>query len=338
MARKHETYDLADYAALLRSGLPAQLADTPEMRFDGEEDASLYFARELDHVKAKTYDRLYPEMTALRFFPSTSEADPGAESITYYGYEKTGMASIISNYATDLPRVDVKGTPHTAYVEGAGASYGYSVQEMRAARMTGKGLEARKAESARYAVDYLMNKIAWAGLKEHNIMGVLSKENDIPLYILPAGAGGSTRWRDKTAKEILADVNAMQSFVSKLTRNVERPDTLLLPHECFMEIANRQLDDTATTVLKFIQENAPYLKTIESASELQEDASDTNPYDVNMAFLYKKDPEKFSIEMPVPFLQHPAQPKNLEIEVMCEARTAGVILYYPLSALMIPGV
>ena len=54
MARKHETYDLADYAALLRSGLPAQLADTPEMRFDGEEDASLYFARELDHVKAKT--------------------------------------------------------------------------------------------------------------------------------------------------------------------------------------------------------------------------------------------------------------------------------------------
>ena len=248
------------------------------------------------------------------------------------------MAKIISNYATDLPRVDEKGSPHTAYVKGAGASYGYSIQEMRAARMAGKGLEARKAESARYAIDYLINKIAWAGLKEHNIIGVLSKENDIPVYILPAGAKGSTKWKDKTAKEILADVNAIQTFVSKITKNVERPDTLLLPHECFMEIANRQLDDTSTTVLKFIQENAPYLKTIESASELQEDAADTNPYGMNVAFMYQKDPDKFAIESPIPFLQHPAQPKVLEIEVPCEARTAGAIIYYPLSALIIPGV
>lgn len=335
MPNNHTPYNMADYAALLRSGVSAALAETSELRFDGEEDASLYFARELDHVKAKTYDKIYPEMTALKFFPSTSEVDPGAESVTYYSYEKTGMAKIISNYATDLPRVDVKGSPHTAYVKGAGASYGYSIQEMRAAKMTGKGLEARKAESARYAIDYLINKIAWAGLKAHNIIGVLSKENDIPVYILPAGAKGSTRWKDKTAKEILADVNAIQTFVSKITKNVERPDTLLLPHECFMEIANRQLDDTSTTVLKFIQENAPYLKTIESASELQEDAADTNPYGMNVAFMYQKNPDKFAIETPIPFMQHPAQPKVLEIEIPCEARTAGAIIYYPLSALII---
>ena len=338
MPNNHAPYNMADYAALLRSGVSAALAETSELRFDGEEDASLYFARELDHVKAKTYDKIYPEMTALKFFPSTSEVDPGAESVTYYSYEKTGMAKIISNYATDLPRVDVKGSPHTAYVKGAGASYGYSIQEMRAAKMTGKGLEARKAESARYAIDYLINKIAWAGLKAHNIIGVLSKENDIPVYILPAGAKGSTRWKDKTAKEILADVNAIQTFVSKITKNVERPDTLLLLHECFMEIANRQLDDTSTTVLKFIQENAPYLKTIESASELQEDAADTNPYGMNVAFMYQKNPDKFAIETPIPFMQHPAQPKVLEIEIPCEARTAGAIIYYPLSALIIPGV
>lgn len=165
MQNNHAPYNMADYAALLRSGVSAALAETSDLRFDGEEDASLYFARELDHVKAKTYDKIYPEMTALKFFPSTNEADPGAESVTYYSYEKTGMAKIISNYATDLPRVDEKGSPHTAYVKGAGASYGYSIQEMRAARMAGKGLEARKAESARYAIDYLINKIAWAGLK-----------------------------------------------------------------------------------------------------------------------------------------------------------------------------
>ncbi len=30
------------------------------------------------------------------------EVNPGAETITYYSYEKTGFAKIIANYSTDL--------------------------------------------------------------------------------------------------------------------------------------------------------------------------------------------------------------------------------------------
>ena len=58
--------------------------------------------------------------------------------MTYYSYEKTGMAVIISNYATDLPRADAKGKPTTAMIKSIGDSYGNSVQEMRASRMAGK--------------------------------------------------------------------------------------------------------------------------------------------------------------------------------------------------------
>ena len=47
---------------------------------------------------------------------------------------------------------------------------------------------------------------------------------------------------------------------------------------------------------------------------------------------------KLTIENPLPFLQHPAQPSKLEFEVPCEARTAGAIIYYPLSMLIIPGI
>ena len=86
----------------------------------------------LDFVKVKTYDKVFPELTALKMFPVTHEVPEGAESVTYYGYEPTGLAKIIGNYATDLPRADVKGQPKTALVKGIGASYGYSVQDMRA--------------------------------------------------------------------------------------------------------------------------------------------------------------------------------------------------------------
>lgn len=133
------------------------------MNFDDDSDASVFFARELDYVKSQSYDVEYPEFTALKLFPVSSEINPGAETVTYYSYDKTGMAKIISNYATDLPRADVKGKPTTAIIKSLGDSYGYSIQEMRASAMAGKSLDARKAESARYQIDYLNNKIAWNG-------------------------------------------------------------------------------------------------------------------------------------------------------------------------------
>ncbi len=337
-----QRYDEADLKALMESSIPAALASTEGMRFDSAQDASMFFARELDFIKSKTYDKEYPEFTALKVFPVTSEVNAGAETVTYYSYEKTGMAKIISNYATDLPRADVKGEPTTAQIRSIGDSYGYSVQEMRASRMAGKNLDARKAAAARYQIDYLLNKIAWAGDSTTGLMGVLSSENNIPLYTIPNNAGGtSTAWADKTAAEIMTDINGMMKFVSKSTKNVEKPDTLCLPADVYIDLATRQIPNTNSTVLKFILENAPYLKNIVEASELQGDTTDINPYasqGANVALLFTKSEEKLTIEHPLPFYQHPVQVKGLEMEVACEARTAGAMIYYPLSALIAVGV
>ena len=312
-------------------------------RFDSAEDASVFFARELDHVKAQSYDVEYPELTALHLFPQSSEADPGAETITYYTYDKTGLAKIIDNYSTDLPRADVTGKPSFAKIKSIGDSYGYSAQEMRASRLAGKSLDARKGESARYQIDALTNKIAWCGDEESGLMGVLSDGQNIPLYTIGANAGGKTKWAEKSADEILADVNGMAKQVAKITKNVERPDTLCVPADVFMDISTRRIPDTSTTVLAFIQEHAPYIKNVVSTAELDADSPETNPYATSgnpqgVAFLFKNDPRKLTLENPMPFYQYPLQVEKLETIILCEARTAGVIVYYPLSALIAVGV
>ena len=338
---KKTTYSKPDYEALIASAIPQSLVENKAMRFDDAEDASVFFARELDYIKAQSYDVEYPEFTALALFPISNEVNPGAETVTYYSYDKTGLAKIISNYSTDLPRADVKGKPSTAYIKSVGASYGYSVQEMRASRMAGKSLDVRKAEAARYSVDYTLNKIAWAGDEENGLIGVLSTNNDIPLYTVPQGESGYTTWDSKTADEILQDLKEMQKQVTRTTKNVERPDTLVLPADLHTELSMKQIPNTGYTVKKFLLENSPYIKEIVSASELQADAGETNPYSaqgMNVAFLFKRDARKISIEHPLPFYQYPLQAKGLEIEVPCEARTAGAIIYYPLSALIAVGV
>ena len=142
--KKHMNYDSDEAMTLRGSKIPKAIMASEGTRFDSAEDASVFFARELDHVKAQSYDVEYPELTALHLFPQSSEADPGAETITYYTYDKTGLAKIIDNYSTDLPRADVTGKPSFAKIKSIGDSYGYSAQEMRASRLAGKSLDARK--------------------------------------------------------------------------------------------------------------------------------------------------------------------------------------------------
>lgn len=216
---------------------------------------------------------------------------------------------------------------------------------MRASRLAGKSLDARKGESARYQIDALTNKIAWCGDEESGLMGVLSEGQNIPVYAITAGKdSGETSWLKKSADEILADVNGMARQVAKITKNVERPDTLCVPADIFMDISTRRIPDTSTTVLAFIQEHAPYIKEVVSTAELDADSVETNPYakegtgGQGVAFLFKNDVRKLSLENPMPFYQYPLQVEKLETIIPCESRTAGVIVYYPLSALIAVGV
>ena len=333
-------YDHDDFTAFRNAPFMGPLARNPESRFDSAEDASVFFARELDWIKSQTYDVLYPEFTALSLFAVSSEVNVGAESVTYYGYDKTGMAKIIHNYATDLPRADVYGEPTTCPIKSLGTSYGYSNQEMRASRMSGKSLDVRKGDSAKYAIDYLTNKIAWAGHPESGVQGVLTPENDVPMFALETNAAGtSTRFVDKSPQEKLRDVAAMIKFVASLTKSVERPDTLALPTDAFLDLFDTPRSDASdVSVGQWILNNTPRLKAIVEAPELNADSGITPYPGIGVGFMFKKDPKKFTIEIPMPFYQYPIQLRNLEFAVPCESRVAGAIMYYPLSCLIIPGV
>lgn len=331
-------YNEADLVALKASNITPALAGTRQCRFDSAEDASVFFARELDYIKAKSYDKVYPEFTALNHFPISHDVPEGAETATYYSYEKTGFAEIISNYATDLPRADVKGEPTTAYIKSIGTSYGYSVQEMRASRMAGKSLDTRKADSARYASDRKVNEIAFAGDTKNNLMGMLSTNNNVPLYTLTTVDSDKTAWKDKTAAQILDDINGMFAYQAKITQDVERADTLALPPAVYIDISTRQIPNTGFTVKKFLMDNAPYLKEIISAPELSGSNKATNPYGKDVALLYTNSAEKFTLEIPMPYYQYPLQVKSLEVVVPCEERVAGIMMYYPLSALIAAGI
>ena len=329
MKTKEQRFDERDYAVIQAS-----------QRLDADE--SVFFARELEHVKAQSYDVQYPELTATKNIPVSSEAGPGAETITYQQYDSVGFAKIISNYATDLPRVDLKGKEFTAKVKSIGASYGYSIQDIRAARMAGKPLEQRKANAVRRANDEEVNRIAYFGDDAHGLVGLINHPN-ITSYILPtdgtlngavAGTAAAAQFINKTPTQVLRDLNGMVSKMLKLTQKVERPDTLMLDHETHADLSTRaRSDNSDTTILEFFLKNSPYVKNVEVVPEL----NGAGTGDTNVVMIYKKSPDKLTLEIPQPFEQFPPQAEGLEFVIPCHSRCAGVIVYYPLSIIKAEG-
>lgn len=305
---------------------------------------SAFFARELEFVKAKTFDVKYPNLKAVILIPVSTEAGPGAETITYQQFNQAGIAKIIANYADDLPRADVFGKEFTSNVRGIGASYGYSVQEVRAANMAGRPLTAKKAIAARKANDQAVNRIGWFGDATHGLLGFLNQPN-VPAAIVPAGTtSGNVPWIGATPKnpaEILQDMNDSVTRIISITLGVENPNTMLLPIDQQRKIATTRLDSgTDTTILEFFLRNNPQIQMVEWVNELKAvsplPSGGGGPADIGIT--YERSTEVLSFEIPQPFEQFPAQERGLEFLVPVHSRCGGVIVYQPLAIDIFEGI
>jgi hypothetical protein len=288
---------------------------------------SQFFNRAVEAVKTKVYETAFPQLRARELIPVSFDVNPGARSIVYGIYTEVGVAKIIANYATDLPRVDLMGEEHSAVIRSLGASYGYSVQDIRAAKLAGMDLETRKGNAAKRAILSAEDEIALKGDASYNILGLLSNPNILE-YSTPNGAGGTPEWSTKTSVEIMTDLNGMVSAIVDTTLGIETPDTLILPHAQNLLISSKRMSEhDSTTVKKTFLETNGYIKNIETWHKLK--GAGTGGADVAIA--YNRSPDKLTLEIPQDFEQFDPQETSLDYEVPCHSRIGGVIIYYPFS-------
>lgn len=299
-------------------------------------DESIFFARELEHVKAKSYDKKYAELKSRTLFPVSMDAGPGAETITYEQYDQVGIAKIISSYADDLPRADIKGKQFTSLVKSLGSSFGYNIQEIRAAQMAGKPLTQRKANAAKRAIMTREDQIAFYGDSASGIVGLLSNPN-IPLVVLPAdGAGASTTFASKTPDKVLRDLNLVTNSIVELTKEVEIPDTMLLPTEIYNYLKNTPWStaNDGKSILRQFLDNNEYVKEVISVPRL----AGSGAGGLDRMVVYRRDPDALTMEVPQDFEMLPEQERGLEYVTPCHSRFGGVIVYYPLSIAFADGI
>lgn len=321
---------------------------TPQMRADIEHtvriarqldtnmdaDESLFFARELEFIKARTFDIKRPTLKYRDLIPMGESAGAGADSITYRQHQGVGIARLVADFGDDLAKAEAKAKEFTSPVKSIAMCYEYSVQELAAAAMTGKPLNATRANAAQRGHAELENKIAWFGDAICNLPGLLTNPNITTVVLPNDGVGGLTTFASKTADQILRDLNNMATTVHSVSIGTESPDIMLLPIQQFNTIFVTRIPDTDISVGRWFLENSPHIQSIDWLNELLA----TGGGGTDQMLVYRRSPENLTLEIPKNFQSLPAQAHNLAFRVPTHSRIGGVIVYYPLAVAKAEGV
>ncbi len=301
-------------------------------------DGAFFFQRQLEHIKARSYDVRYAELKVRQLFPVSNDGGAGISSITYRTYDQAGAAKIINAYADDLPRADVAGKETTIPVRSVGISYGYNLDEIQASQLTGAALDQRRANAARRSNEQVVNDVAYFGDTTSGLPGLFSNPN------IPTGAvvnpGSGTEWVNKTPDEILFDINDLFADIFETTKMVEQGNTLLLPPAQWSYIMSTpRASNSDTTIAQYIASNSPYLTSIDDIIPVNECAAANNPLlSTDGMVAYDRNPDKLQLEIPVELEMLPVQQKNLEFVIPGRSRLAGLNIYYPLSLAIATGI
>lgn len=317
----HEHYDEYDLIAV---------ADFVDRNFREDTDASgIWLARQLDYVKARTYNRLLPGRNADRLVPDATDAPEWVETITIRVFDQVGMAKIISNYADDLPRADILGSARSVTVRTLGDAYGYNVNELRASRATGMGLDAKKADAARFAIDLKIATIKLKGDPEFGLYGLFTHPN-IPQYAFVNQAD----WATLTGDQIYANLVGMVTAFTAQNLGVHVPNYLELATRAYVAATSKFVTGPGgwpITAMTMFNQNFPTV-TVENIWECTGAGQGANA-GKDVALLYERNIQNIEHEFIMPFSQLPPEARNLEIVVDCMARSGGVNIYYPLAFL-----
>lgn len=304
-------------------------------------DEGLFLEQELEAMKSRELDVLYPDLMGRRLFPVDATTSEGAESVAYRSYDMVGMAKIIANGAKDLPSVNVKSKKSVKQLFSIGDSFEYTQQDIRSARMTGRPLDSKMLSAARRAAMVLEDDLIFFGDSAIGYTGVINDPN-ISTLTAPDGASALTTWADKTPMEIVEDVNLAVSAIVDGSNGVEAPNVMALPNAQYALIAQTPLDasnGSNVTILKFILESNPYISEIVPVYKLKDSIAANAAYDSeDCALFFNRNPDKLWVEVPMDFRAYSAQEQGLSLMVPCEQRTGGIIIAYPLSICRLDGI
>lgn len=326
------------YGAFLARFVEVHGASVAE-RLDANESAIV--APRLQQIRARIGQRKRPERKGRRLVPVTHEMNPGAESFTYEMWDARGMAKMVANPSADIEKVGTAGESFTFKAIAFALGFDVSVYDLDRSTYAGVPLRANKMQAVDEGFENRVEYISALGIPGTPITGLLNHAN-VPVVNVPnaAGGGNSPVWGvDKTALEVLEDLQLAEDTVASQSDDVEIADTLVLPRTKLRYAQKTPLytgagSNPKETILSVFLDQSDGIKSVESWRYCNTaDAAGTGP----RACFYKRAPDVVHHEIPRERREYPPQRKNLVMEVISDMISAGVWFERPLAAVYVDG-
>ncbi len=259
-------------------------------------------------------------------------------------YASTGRDedNLIFDATNDIPVVQADMSQSVARCFNFAEYMSFSALEREKMISVGRDPETFLNKGIRLHCDKAIDRSVYRGFTKVNSTGLCNNPNVVRGAAAAVGTGNSTRWADKTADQILEDVN---SVISAIWRDCDcssdaLPNHILVPVEQFGLLVTRKVsDDSERSILTYILENN---LTTQQGGRLVISpckwCSGAGAGGTDRLVCYINDPEKICFNLTQPLRRMETEYAEMRIKIPYIAQFSEVRFLYPQTVRYLDGI
>lgn len=267
------------------------------------QQALSFLVQQASIIEPQVYKIQYPDILYPSVIPVDTSANEWAKSVTFFSMDRVGQAAWFSSLATDMRMADINKTKFEVGIEMAGIGYRYTLEELGFAQMIpGTNLSADRADAARRAAEEFIDQRAFLGDTSKGWEGFLNNTAVTRVDADATGTGSSRLWSDKTADQMITDVNEALTGIYTGSSTVEMADTVLVAPSRLISLSTARLSNTSDNALSYLMKYNVY--TLQTGRPLTirgilglETAGNGG---TSRMVAYRKDPSVVKMHLPMP--------------------------------------
>lgn len=312
------------------------------MRYENRLDASevIWLRRQLEAIDETDYQNLYPDNLSRTYIPTQQGIPEWANVYTWQMFDKVGRAKIIGAHSDDLPRVDAIGREQSKIIKELGASYAWTVKEIKRAAATGVDLDRLRAFACRHSIDTEIDFILANGVTSHGLEGLLTLTGANTATPVVKTGGGTTWTMDGNPDEIAADLFAIVTKAQVDMLQAKGPVftkmVVLVPVEKYAILMQKRMGDGSdNSILSHVLKNCPWIEAVEPWRHCKNAGSGGA---IDRMVAYVRNPLVVAAILPQEYTEMTPEQRNLEMLVNATASIGGVVARYLFAIVYMDGI
>lgn len=233
-------------------------------RFKTRDSALAYYVNQLENLDKRLYLPLV-SVSWGRDIKLRSGITMSNESTSFIQSSFAGAGSLqnttgnmpwISAETTAIPGVSINGKKSVLPLRLLAREISFTSVELERSQLLGQPIDSQKTDALNTLYQMNTDQMVYTGSSDVGATGLINDPN-VVVDTASNGALGSSLWINKTADEILADVNTLLTNAWKAAAYAVCPGSLLLPPAQFSYLSSQKVSSAGNvSILNFLKANS----------------------------------------------------------------------------------